>query len=100
MNIGVSDPAQSHLPRITLYNESTGETTWTTDPGRAMITGAWNDIGKFKVPSLRGLAGREPYFHNGSARTLRDVVDFYVRRFGLDLTPDESKDLVAFLAAL
>ena len=100
MNIGVSDPDQSDLPRFTLYNESTGETTLTTDPGRAMVTGAWNDIGKFKVPSLRGLAGRAPYFHNGSARTFGEVLDFYVRRFKLDITSDERQDLMAFLAAL
>ena len=49
----------------------------TTDPGRALITGKWADIGKFKGPILRGLAARAPYFHNGFAATLDDVVDFY-----------------------
>ena len=51
-----------------------------TDPGRALITGKRADIGKPKGPILRGLAARAPYFHNGSAATLRDVVEFYERR--------------------
>jgi cytochrome c peroxidase len=74
-----------------------------TDIGRAMITGACADIGRFKVPSLRGLAGRAPYFHNGSAATLTDVVNFYVARFPpptLDLTAQQKSDLVNFLGAL
>jgi len=71
-----------------------------TDPGRALITGKWADIGRFKGPILRGLAGRAPYFHNGAAETLRDVVDFYDKRFGMKLSEAEKTDLVAFLRAL
>ena len=37
----------------------------TTDPGRAMVTGKCADIGKVKVPGMRGLAARAPYSHNG-----------------------------------
>ena len=40
-----------------------------TDPGKAMISGKCEDIGRFKGPILRGLAARAPYFHNGSAAT-------------------------------
>jgi hypothetical protein len=40
-------------------------------------------------PILRGLAARAPYFHNGSALTLDDGVDFHTTRFGLDLTARE-----------
>ncbi len=72
----------------------------TTDPGRAMITGRWADIGKFKGPILRALAARAPYFHNGSAATLADVVEFYDTRFALGLTAGEKADLVAFLGTL
>ena len=72
----------------------------TTDPGRAMITGRWTDIGKFKGPVLRALAARPPYFHNGSADTLEQVVDFYDTRFHMGLTAQEKADLVAFLRAL
>ena len=49
---------------------------------------------------LRGLAGRAPYFHNGSAATLMDVVNFYDVRFNLHLSDKEKGDLAAFLAAL
>jgi cytochrome c peroxidase len=71
-----------------------------TDPGRAMITGKWADIGRFKGPILRALSGRAPYFHNGAAATLRDVVDFYETRFELGLSEQDKADLVAFLRAL
>ena len=71
-----------------------------TDPGRALITGMCADIGKVKGPILRGLAARAPYFHNGSATTLADVVEFYDQRFDLDLTEQQKADLVAFLSAL
>ena len=76
------------------------ETVTTTDPGRAMVTGKWSDIGKFKGPILRALAARAPYFHNGSAATLEDAVDFYDTRFNIGLTEREKADLVAFLNAL
>ncbi len=72
----------------------------TTDPGRALVSGRCGDIGKFKVPVLRGLAARPPYFHNGSAATLDDVVTFYNKRFHIGLTAWESADLVAFLRSL
>jgi cytochrome c peroxidase len=71
-----------------------------TDPGRALITGRCKDIGKFKGPILRGLAARAPYFHNGSAASLEDAVNFYDRRFNMHLTNNEKADLVAFLATL
>ena len=55
---------------------------------------------RFKGPILRGLAARAPYFHNGSAATLSDVVEFYETRFQIGLTPREKADLIAFLRAL
>jgi cytochrome c peroxidase len=72
----------------------------TTDPGRALVTGRWSDVGKFKGPILRGVAARAPYFHNGSAATLEDVIEFYDQRFGIGLTDQQKSDLVAFLNAL
>jgi hypothetical protein len=77
-----------------------GETKVVTDPGRALITGKWKDVARFKGPILRGLAGRAPYFHNGSAASLAEVVSFYDSRFGLGLTDREKADLIAFLGAL
>jgi len=105
LNIGVSDRTSpldvSYLPTITLRNKDNRNlVVQTTDPGRALITGKWKDIGKVKGPVLRALASRAPYFHNGSAKTLDDVLDFYRLRFNVDLTPQEKADLVAFLKAL
>ncbi|MEZ5962352.1 MAG: cytochrome c peroxidase [Planctomycetota bacterium] len=49
------------------------------DRGRYAVTGAIRDDNTFKVPSLRNVGDRAPYFHNGSRRTLEEVVDFYAR---------------------
>jgi cytochrome c peroxidase len=104
LNIGVADVNSpldvSYLPVFTLVNNATGETVHTTDPGRALITGKWADIGKVKGPILRGLASRAPYFHNGSAETLADVILFYETRFNISFTPKERTDLIAFLNSL
>ena len=104
LNIGVADVDNplpvNYLPVFTLQNTTTGEIKRTTDPGRALITGRWKDIGRLKGPILRGLASRPPYFHNGAAETLADVIEFYDKRFNIGLTPQEKKDLEAFLEAL
>jgi cytochrome c peroxidase len=65
-----------------------------------MISGKCKDIGRFKGPILRGLAGRAPYFHNGSAATLLDVINFYDQRFGMGLADQQKADLVNFLNSL
>lgn len=102
LNIGIADANRRtpDMPLYTLTNIKTGEVIRTTDPGFAMLTGKWADIGKFKGPILRGLAARAPYFHNGSAATLHDVVDFYDTRFHIGMTRQQKSDLVAFLSAL
>lgn len=102
LNIGLTDRERrtADLPLYTLRNLLTGELKRTTDPGRAMVTGRWKDIGRFKGPILRGLAARAPYFHNGFAATLVDVVNFYDTRFNMQLTDQEKTELVAFLQAL
>jgi cytochrome c peroxidase len=106
LRIGVDDPHPlggldaSGLPVYTLRNKTTGELQVTTDPGRALITGKWKDVGRIKGPILRGLAGRAPYFHNGSAADLGAVVRFYDQRFALGLTDQQKSDLVAFLRSL
>ena len=88
------------LPLYTLKNITTGVTVQTTDPGRALVTGKWADVGKIKVPNLRALAARAPYFHNGSQANLTDVVQFYDKRFQIGFTPQEVADLTNFLQAL
>jgi hypothetical protein len=102
LNVGVSDAAlrTPDMPLYTLRNIATGAIVQTTDPGRALVTGKWADIGKFKGPVLRGVALRPPYFHNGIVGTLEGVVDFYDGRFGIGFTAQEKADLVAFLGAL
>jgi cytochrome c peroxidase len=108
LNIGVADPPggnnaldTSYLPVVTICKSADhGTCVQTTDPGRAMITGKFADVGKFKGPILRGLAARAPYFHNGSAQTLQDAVSFYDARFHIGFTAQEKADLAAFLNSL
>ncbi len=75
-------------------------TYFTTDPGRGLFTGLCVDVNRTKVPLLRGLAARAPFFHNGSAPDLAAVVKFYNARFQMHLNPQQQADLANFLAAL
>ena len=50
------------------------------DPGRAGVTGEEQDRYKFRTPTLRNIAETGPYMHDGSLKTLFDVVEFYYRR--------------------
>ncbi|HWC63841.1 MAG TPA: hypothetical protein VG501_09480 [Rhizomicrobium sp.] len=77
-----------------------GRVIYTQDPGRALVTGKCADVGAIQVQQLRGLAARAPYFSNGSARNLAEVVDFYDRRFSAHFTEQEKQDLVSFLSVL
>src|SRR5262249_17108237 len=52
------------------------------DAGRAVITGSDADRGKFKTPTLRGVAVTGPYMHDGSLKSLEEVVEFYNRGGG------------------
>ncbi|HUF13741.1 MAG TPA: cytochrome c peroxidase [Longimicrobiales bacterium] len=81
------------------------------DPGRMSVTGRPGDRGAFRTPSLRNVARTAPYMHDGSMRSLEEVVDFYDRGGGpnafldaqlrpLDLTPAEKAQLIVFLRAL
>jgi hypothetical protein len=77
-----------------------GREIYTQDPGRALISGKCEDVGAIVIQQFRGLAARAPYFVNGSARTLRELVDFYDRRFNIRFTEQEKADLVNFLGVL
>ncbi len=87
------------------------------DQGRAKVTGAKSDSGKFMVPSLRNVARTAPYMHDGRFATLEEVIEHYDTGIqasptldpnlakhlawkGLGLKPGEKKALVAFLKAL
>jgi cytochrome c peroxidase len=94
---------------------------FSTDPGRAAVTGDPHDFEAFDMPSLRGIANSAPYFHDNAAETLRDLVNIYSRfivqffpmlnrplvnppetPFGFpeSFTPQEKDDLIAFLQIL
>lgn len=85
------------------------------DSGRSVVTGNKTDIGKFKIPGLRNIAVTAPYMHNGNAKTLMEVIDFYddtektipspinkdsILAKPLGLSQNEKKDLEAFLISL
>ncbi len=102
VNLGQLDVG--YLPQITvcqLVNGVPGSNCKTTsDLGQALIDGKFAHVGKIKGPILRGLSARAPYFHNGSAQTLLDIVHFYEKRFGLVLSPQDELDLFNFLSVL
>jgi hypothetical protein len=100
LNTGVALDRITLLPTYTLRNLKTGAVVQTHGPGLAMTTGRWAYIGKHKVPVLRGLAARQPLFHNGSAINISSVVDFYNQRFLIGLSTIEITDLVNFLQTL
>ncbi|WP_395672372.1 hypothetical protein [Phenylobacterium sp.] len=77
-----------------------GRVIYTTDPGRGLITGKCADVGSTMTQQSRALAARPPYFANGSAGTIGEMVDFYDRRFNIGYTDQEKRDLVAFLGTL
>lgn len=81
------------------------------DLGRYEVTKADANKGAFKTPILRNIAASAPYFHDGSAKTLEEVIEYYVRGGiknphlstdvkPLNLTAQEKADLVAFLKSL
>ncbi len=99
--------AQLSFPDLPVYKISgctdpfSGETVlYTTDLGKAMMTGQCGDLNRIKGPILRGLAARAPYFHNGAAASLNELVNFYNQRFNMSLTDTQKEDLVAFLNSL
>jgi cytochrome c peroxidase len=101
-DIGASRPdvARPDMAVYTFQRNSDGATVQSTDPGRGIRSGNFADLNKFKTPNLRGLAARAPYFHNGIASTLLEVVRHYEAKLGFVFTAQEEADLVAFLNAL
>jgi cytochrome c peroxidase len=72
-----------------------------TSPGRTDV-GLSDEVGnrKFNPPSLRGVGEREPFLHDGRARTLEEVFDRYKHPRNTEWTPRDVTDLVAFLKTL
>ncbi len=80
------------------------------DPGSAGGTGRYEDLYRFKVPQLRRVARTGPYFHDNSADTLEQVLDYLTsdafsnsadgRKFPIKLNDQQRKDLLEFLRIL
>jgi len=108
---------------IGLYNLQHNGAYPFEDPGLIAVTGAADDMGRFKPPTLRNIAVTAPYFHDGSASTLEEVIDTFAAGgrviasgpnagdgrvnphkspliTGFTITPDEKRDLIAFLESL
>jgi cytochrome c peroxidase len=96
------DAKRMHVPEY----QSVGE-----DLGRYLVTKEAKDRGAFKTPTLRHVAQRGPYMHNGVFHSPAEVIDFYDAGGGavagkspllqpLGLTAQEKRDLLAFLQAL
>jgi cytochrome c peroxidase len=107
MNLPRFKDRTARLPLYTLRDNASGRTVTVTDPGRALISHRLFDpatgnpeFGAFKPPILRDLAVRGPYFHNGAAETLDEVIDFYNNSFNIGLTQRQHNALVAYLNAL
>ncbi len=100
---GLQQLQQPTLPLFELVctqGPEAGETFYTTDAGKALISGQCSDISRTKGPILRGLAARAPYFHNGAGANLSQVVNFYNKRFQIGLTSQQMQDLINFLQTL
>lgn len=72
----------------------------TYDPGRALVTGKCIDVGSLVMQQMRGMSARAPFFSNGSAKTIREVVEYYDTRFDMKLTEQEKQDLTNFMSVL
>lgn len=120
---GAPDDGPPRFHNTGLYN--IGGTGAYPAPNRGLFesTGAASDMGRFRAPSLRNVALTAPYMHDGSIKTLSEVIDFYAaggrnitsgpyagdgrknpyldpERFPIDLNARERADLVAFLKSL
>jgi cytochrome c peroxidase len=95
-----SEPTLPVFELVCTQGPLAGTTYYTTDPGKALISGQCSDIGRGKGLILRGLAARAPYFHNGVAANLDEVVRFYNQRFQIGLSNHQMQDLLIFLNTL
>ena len=102
LDLGISKAAEGDnvLPVFRVTNRATGAAEEVTDLGRAILTGRFADLGKQKGPTLRALSARAPYFHNGAADNLTELIQFYDRRFAIGFQAQEIADLRAFLESL
>ena len=109
---------QSAFANTALYNVDGKGAYPPADTGLAEVTRRAQDMGKFRVPTLRNVELTAPYMHDGSIVTLDEVVDHYARGGRqspngggsnpykdravrpIALSAEEKRDLVAFLGSL
>jgi cytochrome c peroxidase len=115
-NVIMMDPGRYAAVPAVLANAYNGQGTFSDDPAAGMmklagLTQSMDQMGQFRTKSLRHLAKTAPYFHDGSAATLQDVVNFYnmgggsanysgtkdPRLVPLNLSATEQADLIEFL---
>lgn len=93
------------------YNLGVGMNSDKPDLGRFLASKRAADQGAFKTPTLRNIAQTAPYMHDGSQKTLEEVIEWYAKGGHpnkylsnkinkLDLTEQDKKDLVEFMIAL
>jgi len=111
MDLGVNNPPMAPLMpdlpvfKVTCKKEALphpylGREFVTHDPGRALITGKCIDVGSLVMQQMRGMSARAPFFSNGSAKTIREVVNYYDTRFKMEMTEQEKQDLTNFMSVL
>lgn len=114
LSVGVSEFNSASNPvREFVFNAGTPDEAhlFSPDPGRALVTGVINDptlehVNAFKISPLRGIRHTAPYFHDNSAKTLEDVAAHYAAFFNvvsggfIVLTPEDQRDMVAFMKRL
>ncbi|MEZ6053249.1 MAG: cytochrome c peroxidase [Planctomycetaceae bacterium] len=93
------------------HNLGVGMDAEEPDLGRFVVTGEEKDKGAFKTPTVRNVEFTAPYMHDGSQKTLEEVVEWYAKGGHpnewlsdkikkLDLTDQDKADLVAFMKSL
>ena len=112
--IAANDSSLKQLRDVARQQDSASQLAHTrgyTELGRYLVTKELKDIGAFKTPTLRDIELTRPYMHNGSIKTLLDVVRFYnqggeqnanlnEKLHPLNLTDQEMSELVEFMRAL
>ena len=101
---------KTHTIRCTNPDGSILVRTGRPDPGRGFVTGVCNDISRFEARSLYNVVNHAPYFHDGSANTLEDVMATYnqffftlpatLQKFGPPMSDADTADVIAFVKRL
>ena len=92
--------ATCHIPSLAFTDVNLGILHEPSETGMDPVRAMRLKNHKYRTTPLRALGQHPPYFHDGSAATLLDVVEHYDRFFGLGLSPQEKKDLVEYLKSL